>query len=74
VSHHSFLEDFGKRKVCVKFAPYSLMDEQREGRITTAEDFIACHPYYSPNFMSVNIFVFHKVRMAKIQLDHLHEK
>jgi len=34
------LEDL-KRQVCLKFSPYNLMNEQREDKITTVEDFIA---------------------------------
>jgi hypothetical protein len=34
-------EDFGKRKICAKFVLHSLMDEQKERRVTACEDFIA---------------------------------
>jgi hypothetical protein len=35
------LEDLIKRQVCLKFSPYNLMNEQREDKIITGEDFIA---------------------------------
>jgi hypothetical protein len=33
-------EDLRKRKICAKFVPHSLRDEQKQRRLTSAQDFI----------------------------------
>ena len=34
-------EDLGKRKLCARFVPRSLIPEQREDRVTSCQDIIA---------------------------------
>jgi hypothetical protein len=43
-------EDLQKRKICTKFVPHSLMDEQKQQRLTSCQDFIqTCQD--NPNFL-----------------------
>jgi hypothetical protein len=43
-----------ERNICTKFVPYSLRDEQKNGRVTTCEHFIQTY-LTSPHFFSCSV-------------------
>jgi hypothetical protein len=62
IRHQILCEDLRKRKICAKFVPHRLTDEQKQRRLTACQDVIqTCQD--SPKFFD-SIFLLRKVETA----------
>jgi len=54
--HCMFQKDFRKRKIYLKFVQQSLMEENKESRVTTCEDII--QNFSAPPLLKMSLWIF----------------